>query len=249
MGIANRRIKTRRPLPANSECRWFTYALAAGAGLATGAQPAKAAIDYTPMHRFLQVPDILPIDLNHDGNFDFQIAVGTSQFAENAAYAEVFPGVNGQAASVVGNEWPFHPFAAALPAGARIGPADHFEDIVQDRQAFLGYNHSGQWVNVMHRYLGLRFTIHGQTHYGWIELSVRAGIQGGLGHAYAAEVEGYAYETTPDLGIVAGAGAPAGRRTSQRAATPDVLALGSRGLDIWRKRPACPLEEAETARP
>ena len=46
-------------------------------------------------------------------------------------------------------------------------------------------------------YLGLRFKIAGQTHYGWIQMNLPATEGAGL-------VEGFAYETEPNTPIIAG---------------------------------------------
>jgi len=61
------------------------------------------------------------------------------------------------------------------------------------------------WANggkgVTRRYLGLKFQIYGQTHYGWARLSVHfEGAAGGL----EAHLTGYAYETIPNKPIIAG---------------------------------------------
>lgn len=55
---------------------------------------------------------------------------------------------------------------------------------------------SGNWVNQTSKYLGLEFQISGQTHYGW----ARVTIQG----VNCVVIEEYAYETTPNLAILAG---------------------------------------------
>jgi hypothetical protein len=44
--------------------------------------------------------------------------------------------------------------------------------------------------------MGLRFKISGQTHYGWVRLDV-------AGDAKSAVIKDYAYNTTPDSGIIA----------------------------------------------
>jgi hypothetical protein len=62
---------------------------------------------------------------------------------------------------------------------------------------------AGQWANggkgVRDRYLGLRFIIKGQVHYGWVRLNVsfKNGEFSGL-------LTGYAYETIPNKAIATG---------------------------------------------
>ena len=57
----------------------------------------------------------------------------------------------------------------------------------------------GQWINATNRYLGLKFKIHGQTHYGWARLSIQY-----ENFTFAATLTGYAYETIPNKAITAG---------------------------------------------
>ena len=62
---------------------------------------------------------------------------------------------------------------------------------------------SGSWLYALGsaRYLGIRFQIDGQTHYGWARLNVKANRPekdiGGL-------LTGYAYQTQPSTPILAG---------------------------------------------
>jgi hypothetical protein len=98
-------------------------------------------------------------------------------------------------------------------------------------------SNSGSWLNVT-RYLGLKFVIAGQTHYGWARLTVSA-----QRFMVTATLTGYAYETTPGKAIIAGAttgsvdgdsSAPASTPGSEPA-TLGVLALGASRLSIWRR--------------
>ena len=99
----------------------------------------------------------------------------------------------------------------------------------------------GYWKNAQGRFLGFEFTVQGQKHYGWARLSVTFNPIG------IATLTGYAYETEPgkpiragDRGGVADARVPRMLRAlptaaTLRPATLGLLALGSTGLDIWRK--------------
>lgn len=69
------------------------------------------------------------------------------------------------------------------------------------------YSDLGAWVGtgkgVTDRYLGLKFVVRGEVHYGWARLSVT------LGHYrqfddVSGTLTGYAYETVPDKPIIAG---------------------------------------------
>jgi len=58
----------------------------------------------------------------------------------------------------------------------------------------------GWWAQVWNRYLGLKFEINGNTHWGWARLTVR----NRNGEDITATLTGYAYETVAYKGIIAG---------------------------------------------
>ena len=58
----------------------------------------------------------------------------------------------------------------------------------------------GEWQNIDHKYLGVKFDIAGQTHYGWVSLSATETSK----VAQIVKVHAYAYETTPEAPIIAG---------------------------------------------
>jgi hypothetical protein len=87
----------------------------------------------------------------------------------------------------------------------------------------------GNWKNVTDRYLGLKFGISGEVHYGWARVSVV--VKGAT--SFTAVLLGYAFETNPKQAIRAGA--TGGAREVDAAdnpggpATLGALALGSAG--------------------
>jgi len=87
----------------------------------------------------------------------------------------------------------------------------------------------GPWANngkgVKKRYLGLKFMIHGQVHFGWARLNVamkRSKIRGTL--------TGYAYETIPNKPIIAG------KTRGKNEATLGQLAQGASGVSNGGKQ-------------
>jgi hypothetical protein len=90
---------------------------------------------------------------------------------------------------------------------------------------------SGQWLYTKHRYLGLRFMIGGQVHYGWARLAVtREGSTG-----FQATLTGYAYETIPDKPIISGK--TKGEDVVTLApASLGRLAQGAAGISAWRMK-------------
>ena len=65
--------------------------------------------------------------------------------------------------------------------------------------SYFGYTYSvndGNWVGVTDKYLGVKFDISGETHYGWVRLDVNEDS--------SFIVKDFAYEATPNTGILAG---------------------------------------------
>lgn len=99
--------------------------------------------------------------------------------------------------------------------------------------------HSGNWVNVTNRYLGLKFKIHGKVHYGWTRLSIEY-----VNGSFTEPLTGYAYETIPGKSIIAGQtkgqndssveqpDSAAHSVPTPQPATLGALTLGSPGLPI-----------------
>ena len=122
------------------------------------------------------------IDLTHNGNANF-ILNGSrySSIDRSASSRAVFPGTNyPDGAAQIGGAYPF---ASALKAGTKIGPGGPFAananfmgvvvEVLSQKSVFF----SGKWVNgeqgVTDRYLGLKFTIHNQDHFGWARLTTK----------------------------------------------------------------------------
>jgi hypothetical protein len=239
--------KTRCDVPDSINQRLKMYALAAsaaGVGLIASTQSTEAKIIYTPAHVTIRPHDTYKLDLNHDGIADFTI-LNTSyhntstwfyRLSEKAAQS------NFVEASIS------HTFqqevAEALRRGARI-PGTHAFYHKPALLAWAVYNpggtfSGGNWANVSGRYLGLRFKIKGQTHYGWARLTVQVG-----GTRVTGSLTGYAYETIPNKPIIAGE-TKAAENTStvkrsksrgglRHSATLGELAAGTPALSAWRR--------------
>jgi hypothetical protein len=213
------------------------YMLAAGAAGVSllAAQPAEAEIVYTPANIAIGPRTSFLLDLNNDGINDFLIS--------NWQYGQASHlGINQEAPAdgVLGR-------GAALPAGVRVGPKGAFVGYgtmaFQDSVSGISF-YDGPWKDAHNRYLGLKFSINGETHYGWARLTVTAK------RGIFATLTGYAYETVPNKTIIAGKTsgaevasavnpkelpAPARLSAKLRSATVDMLARGAEALAIWRR--------------
>ena len=243
-----RLAKTLVDLPQSTHQRLNMYALAAGAAgvsVLALAPPADAKIIYTPAHvPILEPRGLYKLDLNHDGITDFNIANTTNYNTDQFFCNLVARGPLGN--QVVGT-FVYRGFPAnahAFVAGGKIGPGDpFFPEQVELAGLYYGGggpNSHGNFLNVTNRYLGMKFQIGGQTHYGWARLTVKSTINPNVIYA---ELTGYAYEDVPDTPIIAGktsgtdvAEMPESLSAPNPApATLGMLAMGSPALSAWRR--------------
>jgi hypothetical protein len=201
--------------------RLNTYAqVAAAAGVSVLALSAasEAEVVYTETHEVTRTSFPIYIDLNHDGITDFLLRttfyVGTAgtELGLSAAGDRNF---NNRVAGrhLRTSSGYFFSAASALPAGAAIGPKNNFSVsfpvMAEEHFARVGdqYSDMGAWAGkgegVKDRYLGLKFVIDGEVHYGWARISVTLGHQRQFDDV-SATLTGYAYETVPDKPIIAG---------------------------------------------
>lgn len=198
------------------------YTLAAGAAgvsvlALAGASEAKVVYTETNQVTTARVP--LYIDLNHDGINDFVLRTvyykGSSYFQVGLSASGWRNVSNLVAGRRIGDGSYFFSAASALPAGAVIGPKNGFpvrhplmaEQLFKKDVRTSGYSDLGPWAGkgegVKNRYLGLKFVIDGQIHYGWARVSVAIGHRRQYDDV-SATLTGYAYETVPNKPIVAG---------------------------------------------
>lgn len=209
-------MKSIRPRKATSlpdplQQRLSMYAIAAGAAGASlfGLAPtAGARIVYTPAHIVIGRNSKIVLDLAHNRVSDFMLQetlYTTSSVGEN--HSLVLSVVPGRKANEV---WGMKHRASALAAGVRIGPKGRFSsgkmamalDFYADGTGGSG-TCAGAWNDVKSRYLGLKFVIHGETHFGWARLNVTC-VTKFVDHKINGLLTGYAYETVPGKPIVAG---------------------------------------------
>jgi hypothetical protein len=219
-------------------------ASAAGVTILALAQPGEAEIIYTPANVRIYANDDYWLSLTGDGTTDFIFSNYWGPGGGTLYFGRLWVG-----AAVAGNEIIVNRKgdAAALPSGHRIGPnAPKFGS--EGSMAFGYFNTSnfrykcyGPW-NGKTAYLGLKFMINGEVHYGWARLSASCGWLD-----VDATLTGYAYETIPNRWIKAGdetgtldeslngTSEPALRRVPVPAATLGMLARGAQGLGFWRR--------------
>jgi hypothetical protein len=233
----SRRPRTTVPINSKLETSLLGYAAAAGAAgvaLLAAAQPAQAKIVYTPLNN-VPLTSLTAIDVNGDGVADLNFLFLESGYgAEQVAYA----GAGGAiVVATVNNSYG----PAPLPWLARIGFKDKFAPsnrylAITGVDGCHSYCHKfGVWQHQVDKYLGFKFLIAGQPHFGWIRLIVQGALSG-----YAT---GYAYEDVPLQPIAAGkTSGPVAAQSfapalfpAEQAPTLGMLALGKDGLALWRR--------------
>lgn len=230
------------------------YALVAGAaGVSVLAlTPAsEARIVYTPTSQLIGRQGSYNLDVNNDGIVDYTIVESAGRLGSGTLQQLMVRARNGNQVNCV---YPYclstFIYAAALFRGTQIGPT-------QQRHGWLGIeaqmaaeidgNFFDSWNNANNRYLGLRFQINGEIHFGWARFNVR--FHGGApkDRTFEAQLTGYAYETVAGKAIRAGQTVgdaediSASRQTAQPAAStvasysgspraPDSVPLGELAL-------------------
>lgn len=231
--------------------RLNAYALAAGAagiGMLALPHPAEAKI----VHTLANIPIVqdggpVELDLNHDGINDFQLSfVYTTErkrVPEGFHQSSMTVAPVQQSNRVAGTQKKdYAPQAFALGHGKTVGPKSPFP---QGQSALSmwacaggtsGGGCGGQWLGKKEAYLGLKFVIKGEIHYGWAHIR-NAGES-------TPTIVGYAYETIANKPIITGATkGPEEIDTDQASAvsTPGqpatlaLLALGAPAVSIWRR--------------
>ena len=245
--------------------KWYSLA-AAAAGVSTLAlsQPADAKVVITNKNISIPFcgnlsPCSVSIDLNGDGVKDFKVSLISSyDYAIASLHLNVAAqnggGVVGAAAGKHG------PYASCLLRGAKVGASDHFlagKDTVEVSYIYWRSNAShgpkklyGKWGgNHPNRFLGVKFKINGQTHYGWIRITVTTVAAAVQSPSMTVTITEYGYETIANKSLGAGlastdAADDEAQAIANKPGNPSLgmLALGSGGLSLWRR------EETSTSR-
>jgi hypothetical protein len=216
------------PLTSATETKLSGYAIlaaASGVAMLALAPGAEAKVVYTPTNQKLPINTTFALDVNGDGIPDFNFTAGT--FLGGAVRRDTYT-FNSDATLAVAGEvqsnqvWGVNGAVSALPAGVKVGPKGKFAA----SNFFMGAvsatdsgpaRYFGPWApadgNVKNHYVGLKFVIDGETHYGWarFNVQVRQPLHGNL----QAVLTGYAYETVANAPILAGKTSGA-----EEAATP-----------------------------
>jgi len=186
-----------KKMKSDFEKRLLNYSINAGLLLA-GASSINASIDVTTSNTTLTDGQNLLIDF--DGGGLNEIDITNSNQGITHDFFNSVNGVNGNpfflGENIAGGY--FFPYALSENQSIMPSPATGIWGRRPDGQANDGtftYNKtSGNWTNQSNRYLGVKFEIGANTHYGWVFMSIDSDND-------EITIHSFAYETTPNTGI------------------------------------------------
>ena len=188
------------------------------------ASSANAAVIYTDVN-----PDVTVIgsgtynlDLNNDLTADFSIEVSSSSFGSTSRIRNLYAGRIGYSGNnAVARNASY--YGALLNTNVSVNASlawapyrqtlarSYFRSSSYSGSMYTYSSMNGPWLNATDKFIGLRFEIAGQTHYGWARLDTRLDSTGG-----EFTIKDYAYESFSGVGILTGdtGGPPADSTTA-----------------------------------
>lgn len=188
----------------NLQSRISKYTAVAGAVVsAAGAQAQVVYTDVNPDYSH-DAPQnngvaVYPLDLNNDQTFDFLI-VSRDTVTPNATVRLTIAAPYGAGNAVAGENPAGYDYALALDMNSMVDSTLNWiaatNTMAYNVNSANPYNEN--WNGVTDKYLGLKFVVGGNTHYGWARLDSYA-----IGDSIV--LKDYAFEATPNVGILTGA--------------------------------------------
>ena len=187
----------------NLHSRISKYTAVAGAVVsAAGAQAQVVYTDVNPDYSH-DAPQnngfaAYPLDLNNDQTIDFVVA-SRDTVTPNSHVRLTFAAPYGAGNAVAGETPSAYDYALALDINTMVDSTLNWiaatNTMAYNVDSANPYNEN--WNGVTDKYLGLQFVVGGNTHYGWARLDSYA-----IGDSIV--LKDYAYEATPNVGIMTG---------------------------------------------
>ncbi|MFM7667723.1 MAG: T9SS type A sorting domain-containing protein [Bacteroidota bacterium] len=187
----------------NLQSRISKYTAVAGAVVsAAGAQAQVVYTDVNPDYSH-DAPQnngfaVYPLDLNNDQTVDFVIA-SRDTVTPNATVRLTIAAPYGVGNAIAGENPGGYDYALALDMNSMVDSTLNWiaatNTMAYNVNSANPYNEN--WNGVTDKYLGLKFVVGANTHYGWARLDSYA-----IGDSIV--LKDYAYEATPNVGILTG---------------------------------------------
>ncbi len=206
--------KTESSKAVSTAQKRIAYTVAASAAAGAMASSADAEVIYSGVQD-LSVAQFTATDLDIDGDGTGDVLLKNYVFGGNYQGLTVnyFPGK--AAGFTTGLN-----YTSALAEGTLIDAAATASGNFAQSMAYAN-NPDSQFDNATNAYIGLEFPISGPNHFGWIRVSIDNA-------AGTFVIHDWGYESTPGVGIEAGA--------TPEPGTLGMLAAGAAGLACMRRR-------------
>ncbi len=200
-------------------------ALSSGVLIASVAGAQIVYTDVNPDVTINSTNSYYDVDMNNNSTLDFRLLHQPISSVVNTTYmgVPITVNVNGDAiaigagtnaligaTSTINSNTVYVPSALALntpinaSASWKTSPATYGTqtlavkvDVTIPAFGYSGTETGGNWLGETDKYLGVKFTVGTNTHYGWIRLDVAS-------DASSAVIKDFAYDATPDAPILAG---------------------------------------------
>lgn len=191
----------------------ISLGVAAG-GMIAGSHAAEGGVIYTNANQTLNNPGSITIDLNNDNTFEGNLNLTNPDGPNNLLNLSLNLNAN---AGVLAENNQVNP----LNLNDTIGPDGNFltNNLGDSNNFNLVNNDVGPFNDVTNGFIGFRFSLNDNSHFGWARISV----------SDVVTLHDFAYENTPNTAINAGDGIPV-----PEPGTLALLAAGATGLLAWR---------------
>ncbi|MCU0433198.1 MAG: T9SS type A sorting domain-containing protein [Bacteroidia bacterium] len=178
------------------------------AGSLTAAAAAHGQIIYTDISPDINITTPSNYNLDMDNNGQPEMDMLLFSYADSIYSLTTFYLLAYNNTATLGDLYQvFVPFPFALNSGDSISPSSpNWRDTsaLGGRQYmavvttyYSTTNTYGYWLGTTDKYLGVRFSINNQLHYGWVRLSIDSAVS-------QIVIKDYAYQAAPGIGLTAG---------------------------------------------
>ncbi len=143
------------------------------------------------------------IDLNKDNITDFKIGLNTFSYFSTTFYTYYYSSMTMRRVMNDNRVMAFDDFVTKLSENMYIGPNGQWDDVAvfcEGTGSYFDVTTRGNWTeDAYKKFIGIKFKISGEDHYGWIRASVHSTM-----YNMVVTVHDWAYEDEPGVSIKAG---------------------------------------------